>query len=116
MQSEWFLSPVQYVLSLAAPTHPYSFTVPFRDMVDAQTRISKEFQPIIDQATPHSGVDENEASYLKEDWRQDFYGSNYGKLLGIKKKYDPAGLLYARKAVGSEPWQEMYDGRLCKIS
>ena len=34
----------------------------------------------------------NEADVLEDDWQQAFYGSNYGRLLDIKRAYDPSGI------------------------
>ncbi|KAK6845937.1 hypothetical protein PG987_001125 [Apiospora arundinis] len=60
------------------------------------------------------------SSYLNEGdpweprWQDVFYGEGYGRLLAIKRLYDPEALLYARTAVGSESWVERLDGRLCR--
>lgn len=65
----------------------------------------------------------NEAAVDEPNWKEDFYGEHYERLLGIKQKYDPYGLLYAVTAVGSDEW-EVRDGdqgvttqygRLCKV-
>ncbi|KAI1175120.1 putative alcohol oxidase [Nemania sp. FL0916] len=57
----------------------------------------------------------NEADPWEPEWRTVFYGDNYNKLLGIKNKYDPDQILYARTAVGSDSWVESADGRLCQV-
>ncbi|KAF2443731.1 hypothetical protein P171DRAFT_495595 [Karstenula rhodostoma CBS 690.94] len=43
----------------------------------------------------------NEA-YHEEQWQNSFFGSNYGRLLKIKKSVDPKGVFSCRMCVGSE--------------
>lgn len=65
----------------------------------------------------------NEASVDEPNWQEAFYGDKYEKLLAIKRKYDPDGLLYAPTAVGSEEWEvrnpevgyTTQNGRLCRV-
>ena len=56
---------------------------------------------ILRQATPESGSYVNEASYTEPNWQQSFWGDNYGKLLEIKKKYDPHNVFSCHHCVGS---------------
>ena len=71
-------------------------------------------QPMLDAATPEGGVYLNEAYHRYEDWKEGVYRVNYGRLLAVKKTYDPASFLYARTAVGSDEWSGDTNGRLCK--
>lgn len=65
----------------------------------------------------------NEAAVDEPNWKEDFYGTQYSKLLSIKKKYDPRGLFYAVTAVGSDEWEvrdpelgvTTQNGKLCKV-
>ncbi|QRV84879.1 FAD-binding domain protein [Ceratobasidium sp. AG-Ba] len=43
--------------------------------------------------TPGSGAYQNEADVSEPDHENSFWGSNYARLVSIKKKYDPKGLL-----------------------
>ncbi|RSL93328.1 hypothetical protein CDV31_014764 [Fusarium ambrosium] len=43
-------------------------------------------------------------------------GPSYEKLLDIKHKYDPDGVFWCKKCVGSEVWVEQLDGELCRIA
>lgn len=73
--------------------------------------------PAIEALTPpgeEGGAYLNEGDFNQPNWQSAFYGVNYQKLLGIKDRYDPRGLFYARTAVGSERWIEREDGRLCR--
>lgn len=100
----------------ASLTLPWDFHVPWEDMVAAQEKMTDVVQPLIEKATPDAGAYINEADFQQADWQKTFFGTNYGKLLGIKKKYDPEGLLYATVAVGSEAWTVQEDGRMCKAA
>ena len=55
-----------------------------------------------------------QADFRQSDFQKHFYGSNYGRLLRIKAKYDPYSIFYAPTAVGSEAWTQSEDGRLCR--
>lgn len=68
------------------------------------------FSPAQDNAPLHL----KQADFNQPNWQHTFYGSNYGKLLAIKRVYDPTNLFYATTAVGSEYWKVETDGRLCK--
>lgn len=97
----------------ASPTLPWSFEKPFEDMVAEQNRITTQLQPVIEAATPGAGAYMNEADFQQPDFQQTFFGTNYPRLLSIKRKYDPKSLLYAVAGVGSEHWHVALDGRMC---
>lgn len=59
---------------------------------------------ILRAIAPQSGAYLNEADYFEPNWQTAFWGSNYTKLLEIKKRYDPKGLFYCHHCVGSESW------------
>ncbi|KAF7378314.1 FAD-binding protein [Mycena sanguinolenta] len=99
----------------ASLTLPYSFMVPFADMVAEQDSITSQVQPLVEAATPHAGAYMNEADFQQPNWQETFFGVNYGALLRIKKKYDPEGLFYATVAVGSEARTIEEDGRMCAV-
>jgi FAD/FMN-containing dehydrogenase len=56
----------------------------------------------IHKATPGGGSYSNEGNYFQKGWQSEFWGSNYPRLLAIKKKYDPTNLFTVHKGVGSE--------------
>jgi FAD/FMN-containing dehydrogenase len=67
--------------------------------------------------SPNSGAYMNEANPYTRNFQQDFYGSNYERLVQIKAKYDPSYSLYVLSGVGSDEWNYDLDtGRLCKDS
>jgi hypothetical protein len=65
----------------------------------------------------------NEANVVEPRWQHSFYGTQYDRLLELKKKWDPKGVFYATTAVGSEEWEvrdgdwgtQTQNGRLCKL-
>lgn len=69
-----------------------------------------------------SGSYLNEADVAEPNFQQSFWGTNYKRLLAIKKEVDPWDTFWAPTAVGSENWyvtgQESWlptqDGRLCR--
>ncbi|RYP42271.1 hypothetical protein DL767_000435 [Monosporascus sp. MG133] len=99
---------------MSAYSLPYDFTVPFADMQAQQDRITRDIMPRIEAVTPGAGAYINEADYQQGDWQHVFFGSNYEKLLAVKRRYDPKGLFWNAIAVGSEGWEVLRDGRLCK--
>jgi len=46
----------------------------------------------------------SESDFFERSWQQSFWGSNYPRLAGVKKKYDPSGLFFVHHGVGSEEW------------
>ncbi|RSL60868.1 hypothetical protein CEP54_006525 [Fusarium duplospermum] len=66
---------------------------------------------------PDSGTYFNEADALEPDWQKAFWGSNYEKLLDIKHKYDPSGVFWCKKCVGSEAWvEQLGGGEPCRVT
>ncbi|KAI0866916.1 putative 6-hydroxy-D-nicotine oxidase [Xylaria cubensis] len=69
-----------------------------------------------------SGTYLNEADVAEPNFQQAFYGTNYDRLLAIKKSVDPWDTFWAPTAVGSENWyitnQQSWlpgqDGHLCR--
>ena len=55
---------------------------------------------------PGAGAYVSESDYFQVKWQRAFWGTNYPKLLEIKRKYDPRGLFVVHHGVGSEDWSE----------
>lgn len=53
---------------------------------------------------PNGGSYVRESNYFEKNWQQGYWGSNYPRLLEIKKKYDSDGLFIVHNGVGSEDW------------
>ena len=56
-----------------------------------------------------------ESDYFLRDWQKAYWGSNYPRLLAIKKKYDPSGLFFVHHGVGSEGWSADGFSRLSQV-
>lgn len=55
----------------------------------------------IREATPGGASYVNEGSFFESNWREEFWGDNYARLLRIKRRYDPANLFRVHHGVGS---------------
>ncbi|HLI17315.1 MAG TPA: FAD-binding oxidoreductase [Rhodanobacteraceae bacterium] len=53
---------------------------------------------------PDAGSYVSESDFFLKDWQRAFWGSNYPRLLAVKKRYDPDGLFTVHHGVGSEQW------------
>ncbi|TGJ81845.1 hypothetical protein E0Z10_g6919 [Xylaria hypoxylon] len=93
-------------------TAPWNWTVPRSEMEKREKYISEHVTPTLQAVTPSSGSYMNEGNFRQPDWQNQFFGSNYDRLLAVKQKYDPDNLFYAPQAVGSEYWEEDKAGRL----
>lgn len=79
-------------------------------------RQANEWQQLFRAITPGGGAYVNEATYDDPDWKADYFGENYDKLLEIKNKYDPDFALWQHTSVGADTyWEVAQDGRLCRI-
>ncbi|KAF5675780.1 6-hydroxy-d-nicotine oxidase [Fusarium heterosporum] len=67
------------------------------------------------ELSPGTGAYINEALPFEPDWQHTFWGSNYERLLAIKKSIDPEDVLWCFPCVGSEGWEQQNNGRLCRI-
>jgi FAD/FMN-containing dehydrogenase len=52
--------------------------------------------------TPGAGSYVNETDYFEEHWQDAFWGDNYERLLGVKRRYDPDNLFGVHHGVGTE--------------
>lgn len=81
----------------------------------AMNKITNDYLKGLEALTPDGGAYLNEADVAQPDWQRVFYGSHYARLQGVKDRYDPDGVFYAKTAVGSERWEERAGGRLCRV-
>ena len=76
--------------------------------------INNVWLPALKSRAPDSGSYIAESTNFQPDWQHEFWGSNYPRLQGIKKKLDPKGVFYCSACVGAEDWKEDSSGRVCK--
>ncbi|KGO69587.1 FAD linked oxidase, N-terminal [Penicillium italicum] len=93
---------------------PWNETAPWSKMLADQYKMTTEYVPQLEAVTPDSGCYQNEANFRQPNWKQAFFGSNYPRLLAVKRKWDPSSLFYALKAVGSDVWSVSESGRMCR--
>jgi hypothetical protein len=60
--------------------------------------------PQLAAVDPEMGAYTNEANAYEPQWQRVFWGTNYPRLLEIKKKWDPHGFFRCNRCVGSERW------------
>ena len=58
--------------------------------IDAQHVV--EAMDVIRTITQIVGSYVNETNYFEPDWQQSFWGTNYPRLLEIKRRYDPTDI------------------------
>lgn len=97
-------------------TTAWNWTAPPAAMVAQQHKMTRDYIPRLQRLAPQSGAYLNEGDFRQPDFQHVFYGDKYDKLRAIKHKYDPSDIFYGRTAVGSEDWQQLHDGRLCRKS
>lgn len=100
----------------ATLTLPWNFTAPWSEATATRVTMTNVIVPVVEAATPGSGTYVNEGDWRQPNFQETFWGSNYGRLLSIKKKWDPSGLFYVTVGVGSEAWEVRDDGRMCRLS
>lgn len=70
------------------------------------TNTTMQYLRVLD---PDSGAYVNEADPNEPNWQQAFWGSNYERLLKIKRRVDPEDVFWCQPCVGSEGWELVGD-------
>ncbi|KAK7951195.1 FAD-binding domain-containing protein [Apiospora aurea] len=82
----------------------------------------QRYTSLLRDVSPGAGAYINEADPGEPEWQQAFFGSNYARLLEVKRAWDPWQLFWAPTTVGSEGWAveavdgypNSQNGRLCR--
>jgi len=81
----------------------------------AQDRLTNIVDKALRDASPNGAAYVNEGDLEEPNWQEAYWGSNYPRLLELKKKWDPNGVLYARTTPGTEEWESIeWGSKLCK--
>ncbi|KAJ8112324.1 hypothetical protein ONZ43_g5419 [Nemania bipapillata] len=66
---------------------------------------------------PETGSYMNEANPFNSEWKHDFYGTSYERLVRIKRQFDPTYTLSVWSGVDSDFWEyNMDSGKLCQTA
>ncbi|KAJ5010991.1 FAD-linked oxidoreductase ZEB1 [Colletotrichum sp. SAR 10_99] len=89
-----------------------------QDALDVAAKWLEETkEPIWREWAPGSGSYMNEANAFNSQFKEDFYGESYDRLLEVKRKYDPTESLFVLAGVGSDAWKyDLNSGKLCKTA
>jgi FAD/FMN-containing dehydrogenase len=85
-------------LAFTSPAPPDASSV----VIERNFQLVTELLEPLRQLTPGSGAYMNEANPRAPQWKEDFFGENYERLLAIKKRWDPKNLLRCNRCVGSD--------------
>jgi hypothetical protein len=99
------------------------------EMQEMQEQVDQEMTPIMVNATGGwagignmgTGMYLNEASWNITNWSNEFFGENLARLEAVKGKWDPNGVFWGLRLVGSDGRKvhgqprDIGDGRLCEV-
>ena len=83
------------------PGHEPNVATGHRDSAQV-TRAMAELKRL----APDAGCYFAESDFFEPNWQKSYWGTNYPRLLDVKRKYDPEGLFVVHHGVGSEDWSE----------
>ncbi|KAI1400902.1 FAD-binding domain-containing protein [Hypoxylon fuscum] len=82
---------------------------------DLQNILTNVQDAAMKKAGPNGCAYVNEGDPYQADWQHNFWGTEYPKLLELRQKWDPNGVLYAVATPGTEDWEVIeYGTRLCR--
>lgn len=84
--------------------------------LEDQELMTSEYVPRVKAISPDSGAYMNEADFREPLWKEEWFGASWDRLSEVKETWDPEGVLYVFKGVGSEAWDLENDGRLCRVA
>jgi hypothetical protein len=99
--------------SITGVNLPNSFT--WSQKEQAQAQLTNQVDGPLRQASPYGAAYVNEGNLEEPNWQEAYWGSNYPRLLELRKKWDGTGVFYARTTPGTESWEVVdYGRRLCR--
>lgn len=99
-----------------ASSTPSADITPSTTLSNAAEWIESHKESLWREWAPDSGAYMNEGNPYNTEFKHDFYGSNYERLMQIKRKYDPIESLYVLSGVGSDGWEyDLQSGKLCRV-
>lgn len=99
-----------------ASASPSADVTPSAALSNAAEWIEDNKESLWREWAPDSGAYMNEGNPYNTEFKHDFYGSNYERLMQIKQKYDPSESLFVLSGVGSDGWNyDLQSGKLCRV-
>ncbi|KAI5809130.1 FAD binding domain-containing protein [Peziza echinospora] len=81
----------------------------------ARDRLTNNVDKPLRDASPYGAAYVNEGNLDEPNWQEAYWGSNYPRLLELRKKWDGEGVFYAKTTPGTEDWEVIENGtKLCK--
>lgn len=74
--------------------------------------LTNKWVKVLRELSPDSGCYLNEADVNEPDLAHAFWGGNYERLVGIKRRVDPEGVFWCKPCVGGGEWA-VEGGGLC---
>ncbi|KAK3723035.1 hypothetical protein LTR37_002181 [Vermiconidia calcicola] len=105
----WRKAYVEYVVSVQ---WPFRNGTAKRIQTDLLTDV---YMDALRELAPETGSPLNEGDVDEPDFQNAYWGSNYDRLLEIKRRVDPTDVFWCAVCVGSEVWAEENGGRLCRL-
>lgn len=107
----------------SAYAHVMAYGSSFDDSGDPKTslEIGADFyesakEPVWREWANDTGSYMNEGNPFSRNWKSDFYGGNYGRLLLVKRDFDPEGSIFVQSGIGSDEWEyDLHSGLLCRV-
>ncbi|KAG9681292.1 FAD-binding domain-containing protein, partial [Aureobasidium melanogenum] len=103
--------------------HVMAYTVPLDTTISPKMALAKagewaelNVEKVWREWAPFTGAYMNEGNPFNSNWKHDFYGVHYNRLMDVKRKYDPSDSLFVLTGVGSDRWDyDLDSGRLCRL-
>ncbi len=83
-------------------------------LVEQQATLTNIVLPALHDLAPNSGAYINEGDAFDPNWKVNFFGSNYNRLLQVKQKYDPNNVFWVKDGVGSDALGLNFNQLLCQ--
>ena len=106
----WRQSDIHFVTTLGPEVGSKNYSL----LVEQQATLTNTMLPALQKLAPNSGAYINEGDAFDPNWKVNFFGTNYNRLLMVKRKYDPSNVLWVKDGVGSDALGLNSDQLLCK--
>ena len=83
-------------------------------ILEQQANLTNLALPALYDLAPDSGAYINEGDAFDPNWKVNFFGVNYDRLLQVKQKWDPYNVFWVKTGVGSDALSENSRQLLCQ--